>query len=124
MPRRSHRVSSKSRNPKSRRKSRGKSKPKAGSSGKYGLILHKPPRELSATELAVLMSTTVHLSTVAGLPGFDPTSVHVQLTFPSGRVGCANLALGTVPPGVVLVVEKEEEGETDVSSEKVQETKG
>ena len=61
--------------------------------GKYVLNLHTDPATLESQELAVLISTTTHLATLDKLPGFDPTTVHVKLEFPSGRTGCAQLKL-------------------------------
>ena len=93
-----------SRNDRSRRKNKRERRRRA----KYGIVLHTKPEYLSATELAVLIATTTHLTELSNLPKFDPTKVHVQLTFPSGNLGCASLARsGERPPGSEVLVDLE-----------------
>ena len=59
---------------------------------KYTLVLHTEPLSLDPSEIAVLIATTMHLTALDKIPGFDPTTTRVELTFASGRVGSASLA--------------------------------
>lgn len=58
---------------------------------KYRLALQTKPADLEGFELAVLIGMTSRLSNYANIPGFDPTTAQLQITFASGRKGVAKL---------------------------------
>ena len=86
------------RKPKPKRRNKGAAAPKLPPG--LTLVLGQAPTALDAPELAVLVGMTTRLTSYAAIPGFDPATAIVSITFESGRVGTARLQrVPTSPDG-------------------------